>query len=121
MTDTHADLPLLTEVADNSVAIDLPVLTEVVTEQTAHAPHPSDEAASNSPTPRALSSDEMLLLLQQLETHLETVFAGKLNNQLEQLQRLAVDLAISEFKAELPQLLHDALVELKQSDTDRQV
>lgn len=59
--------------------------------------------------PRTLSAEEMQHLLQHLEAHLETVFSSKLNSQLEQLQKLAIELAVSEFKAELPQLLRDAL------------
>ena len=101
------EFPLLTEVVDDTADDSLPLLTEVV-------PHPESGTSQ-----RTLSGDEMVQLLQRLEVHLETVFAGKLNSQLEQLQRLAVDLAISEFKAELPQLLHDALVEFKKSDADR--
>ena len=110
--DYKDELPLLTEVIGDSATFDLPVLTEVVT-------MPAEElqpvvvhnvSVDESALPRTLSSDEMLRLLQRLEVHLETVFTSKLNSQLEQLQRLAVDLAISEFKAELPQLLHDALI-----------
>lgn len=99
--DYNEELPLLTEVIGDLATDNLPILTEVVTD---NAP------AGKSALPRTLSSDEMMLLLQRLEVHLETVFTSKLNKQLEQLQRLAVDLAVSEFKAELPQLLHDALI-----------
>ncbi len=95
------ELPLLTEVADDSEAPALPILTEVIQ-------LPEVTPADNLP-PRTLNPEEIHQLLQQLEAHLETVFTSKLNSQLEQLQRLAVDLAISEFKAELPQLLRDAL------------
>ena len=103
------EFPLLTEVVDDMTNDSLPMLTEVV---------PGAEPGKSQ---RTLGGDEMVQLLQRLEVHLETVFAGKLNSQLEQLQRLAVDLAISEFKAELPQLLHEALVELKKSDADRKL
>ena len=68
-----------------------------------------------SAAPRTLSAEEMQHLLQHLEAHLETVFSSKLNNQLEQLQKLAVELAVSEFKAELPQLLRDALTKTDRS------
>jgi len=68
-----------------------------------------ETVACESAMPRALNPEEMQQLLQQLEVHLETVFTSRLNTQLEQLQRLAVDLAVSELKAELPQLLRDAL------------
>ena len=95
------ELPLLTEVADDSEAPVLPILTEVIQ-------LPEAMPADNLP-PRTLNPEETHQLLQHLEAHLETVFTSKLNSQLEQLQRLAVDLAISEFKAELPQLLREAL------------
>ena len=68
-----------------------------------------ETVACESEVPRTLNPEEMQQLLQQLEVHLETVFTSRLNTQLEQLQRLAVDLAVSELKAELPQLLRDAL------------
>jgi len=51
----------------------------------------------------------MQRLLQHLEAHLDGVFAHKLSINLEQLQRQAVEQAISELKAELPELLRDAL------------
>jgi hypothetical protein len=99
LVEIKDELPLLTEIAIDSAADDLPLLTEIVAAQ-----------AGESARTRTLDGDEMVKLLQRLEFHLETVFTEKLNNQLEQLQRLAVDLAVSEFKAELPQLLHDALI-----------
>lgn len=70
-----------------------------------------EPVAEESPTLEmpAYTGEEFSYLLQHIEQHLSTVFTDKLNNQLEQLQRLAVDLAVSEFKAELPQLLRDAL------------
>jgi len=106
------ELPLLTEVVDHPDFDDLPILTEVIAEKTpAGDSHPvaEQQTASAAVLPRTLSTEEMQRLLQQLEIHLETVFTGKLNQQIEQLQKLAVDLAISELKAELPQLLRDAL------------
>ncbi len=96
MTDPTDELPLLTEVTEYATALELPVLFEVV------------EPVEKKPV-RALNAEEMQQLLQELESHLETVFADKLNRQLEELQRLAVDFAISEFKAELPKLLREAL------------
>jgi hypothetical protein len=68
-----------------------------------------ETVACESAVPRAFNPEEMQQLLQQLEVHLETVFTSRLNTQIEQLQRLAVDLAVSEFKAELPKLLREAL------------
>lgn len=104
------DLPLLTEVVGDTAADDLPVLTEIVDAPTPEIQPADMPNAPTAPPGATLSGDEMVRLLQQLEAHLETVFTSKLNSQLEHLQRLAVDLAISEFKAELPQLLHDALI-----------
>lgn len=102
-TDYQDELPLLTEMADESETAELPMLTEVVAQPDAHP-----ASVQNNP-PRTLNPAELHQLQQQLEVHLETVFTGRLNSQLEQLQRLAVNLAISEFKAELPQLLREAL------------
>ncbi len=66
--------------------------------------------------PRAFNAEERKLLLHHLESHLETVFTDKLNSQLIELQRLAVDLAVSELKADLPRLLRDALIKLPEGD-----
>jgi hypothetical protein len=108
--DSEDELPLLTEVVDDPDLNDLPLLTQIVAEetQTIDSPPVAGQQTASAP-PRTLSAEEMQRLLQQLETHLETVFTGKLNRHIEQLQKLAVDLAISELKAELPQLLRDAL------------
>ena len=128
------ELPLLTEVVSDSALDDLPILTEVVTDVHGKDAAPDSEkllieplvkqpnetcdfqtsavqetVACESAVPRAFNPEEMQQLLQQLEIHLETVFTSRLNTQIEQLQRLAVDLAVSELKAELPQLLRDAL------------
>ncbi len=100
---TDDELPLLTEVSDGER--ELPLLTSV-------APSPALPPVDLSATGahmRPLNPAEVDQLLHQLESHLETVFAEKLNRQLEQLQKLAVELAISEFKAELPKLILDAL------------
>jgi hypothetical protein len=74
----------------------LPVLTEVV-----------DKA--DTYLPRLLSAEEIQQLLPQLEAHIEALFTKKLGLHLEQLQRQAIEQAIRELKAELPELLHDAL------------
>lgn len=108
--DYEDELPLLTEVVDHPDFNDLPLLTEVVAVETqAGDSHPIADQPTASTLPHTLSAEEMQRLLQQLETHLETVFTGKLNRHIEQLQKLAVDLAINELKTELPQLLRDAL------------
>lgn len=74
----------------------LPVLTEVV-----------DKA--DSYLPRLLSEEEIQQLLPRFEAHIEALFSKKLGLHLEQLQRQAIEQAIRELKAELPELLHDAL------------
>jgi len=56
-----------------------------------------------------INEEEMQRLLRQVETHLETVFIQKLNLNLEQLQHQAVEQVVSELKAELPELLRNAL------------
>lgn len=112
--DLDDELPLLTEVADGETATELPLLTEIITTtRTA----PADEEASapvivevlSPAAPPVLSAEQIEQLLQHLENHLETVLTDKLNTQLAQLQKLAVDLAVTEFMAELPQLVRDAL------------
>ena len=99
MTDLDQDLPLLTEVADE-LPDEMPILFEIM----------PDEPPALSKAARALNADEMQQLLEKLSSHLETVFTNKLNQQLEELQRLAVDMAVSQFKAELPKLLREALI-----------
>lgn len=109
------NLPLLTQVADENAPDDLPTLTEVVTEGQAEPSSglqpdanreiPVPEAA----TPCAPNEEEVQRLLRRLETHLENMFANKLSVHLEQLQRQAIDQAVSELKAELPELLRNAL------------
>lgn len=74
----------------------LPLLTEVV-----------DESGPN--LPRALSEHEIQQLLPRLESRIETLFTQKLGMHLEQLQRQAIDRALDEIKAELPELLRDAM------------
>ena len=79
---------------DSGFPDDLPTLTEIVAEA---APHP------------ALSAAERQQLMQQLEKRIETLFTRKLALRLEQVQRQTVKQAISELKAELPELLREAL------------
>ncbi len=101
--ETPDGLPTLTEV----VAIEeLPVLTEAVAASQTDSP---GTVPDEDVLPPALSEADMLRLVQLLETHLESAFAQKLGHRLEQLQRLAVEQAIGELRAELPQILHDAL------------
>lgn len=74
----------------------LPVLTEVVEK-------------ADTFLPRLLSEDEIRQLQPRLEAHIEALFSKKLGHHLEQLQRQAIEQAIREIKAELPELIHDAL------------
>lgn len=118
--DLIDELPTLTEVVSDSSSDNLPILTDVVIEPVVVSDLPASSIPailiSEPPLPRALSAEEMQQLLQHIESHLEAVFTSKLNSQLERLQHLAVDLAISELKAELPQLLREAL---KTTDVSR--
>ena len=95
--DLPDNLPLLTQVADEDALDELPTLTEIVEETQHAAPSPS------------LAEADMQQSLKRLEAHLETIFTHKLSLHLEQLQRQAVEQAVSELKAELPGLLRDAL------------
>ncbi|MGB9094371.1 MAG: hypothetical protein WCB93_09670 [Gallionella sp.] len=81
---------------NESAISSLPVLTEVVAESEANLP-------------RVLSEPEKQHLLRSLETRIETLFTQKLGMHLEQLQRQAIDRALDEIKAELPELLRDAM------------
>ena len=74
----------------------LPTLTEVVAE-------------SGADRSRVLSAEEIQQILRQLEAHIETLFTRKLGLHLEQLQRQAIEKALGELKAELPELLRDTL------------
>jgi hypothetical protein len=93
-TPAGSSLPSLT--TDETTLNSLPVLTEVV-------------SASDTSLPRELSEEEIQQLLRQLEARIEIMFTQKLGLHLEQLQRQAIDLALDELKAELPELLQDAL------------
>lgn len=115
--DLPDNLPLLTQVADEDAPDDLPTLTEVVAEAQAELatglqPGPGRQVSTAEtviPASCALNEEEMQRLLRQVEAHLENVFIHKLSQHLEQLQRRAVEQAVSEFRAELPELLHHAL------------
>jgi Tfp pilus assembly protein PilN len=76
----------------------LPMLTEVA-------------AGADAQLHRALSAEEKQQFLHQLEARIETLFTQKLGLHLAQLQRQAIDQALDELKAKLPELLHDALNE----------
>lgn len=128
--DLPDSLPLLTQVVEAATLDDLPTLTEIVIPDVAIADDdapallesaetpslPNDASGIISinpkaavPVPDAYGEDAMQQLVHRLEAHIETVFAQKLNQHLEQLQKIAVDQAVNELKAELPGLLRDAL------------
>ncbi|MCG6934249.1 MAG: hypothetical protein LJE57_11475 [Gallionella sp.] len=81
---------------NESALSSLPLLTEVIGESNVNHPH-------------ALSEHEIKQLMPHLEARIETLFTQKLGMHLEQLQRQAIDRALDEIKAELPELLRDAL------------
>ena len=93
------NLPLLTQLADEDEPTILPTLTEVV----------GTPAASVPPAPAPPPPVDEKLLLKCLEMHLEKVFSTKLERILAQLQSQAIEQAIDELKAELPELLRGAL------------
>jgi hypothetical protein len=95
-SDSPSKHSLPTQTIGETTLDDLPVLTEVITEKNNHLPH-------------VLSTEEIQQLLPQLEAHIQTLFAQKLGLHLEQLQRQAIEQAISELKAELPELLRNTL------------
>ncbi len=81
---------------DQSALNSLPMLTEVVAD------------LEKNPS-RALNEPETQQLLRQIESRIEILFTQKLGLQLEQLQRQAIDRALGELRAELPELLRDAM------------
>jgi len=111
------NLPLLTQVADGDESNDLPTLTEVIPEVPAEPAgifQPGDEEDTlipkeAMPAPRALNEDEMQRLLWHIEKYIENIFTYQLNINLEQMQRTAIQHAVNDFKAELPDLLREAL------------
>ena len=74
----------------------LPVLTEIV-------------AAADPRKAHELDTEEIEKLLVKLEARIESLFTQRLGVRLEQLQRQAIDQALDELKAELPELVRDAL------------
>lgn len=99
---------------------DLPLLTEVVEEDTLNDIATTSPAAPEVTSPAAqagYSEPKLQQLLQELELHLGTVFADKLKLRLEHLQQQAVELAIAELKAELPELVRNALHSATEADT----
>ena len=111
------NLPLLTQVADGDESNDLPTLTEVIPEVQAEPAdifQPGDKEDTlipkeAMPAPRALNEDEMQRLLWHIEKYIENIFTYQLNINLEQMQRTAIQHAVNDFKAELPDLLREAL------------
>jgi len=99
-SDSSSKPSLATRTIGETTLDDLPTLTEVVAEADTH---------------RVLSAEEIQQLLHQLEAHIETLLTQKLGLHLEQLQRQAIDHALDELKAELPELLLSAVNTLIES------
>ncbi len=95
-SNTPANMSSTAQTTDEMALTDLPTLTEVIAIADPHLPH-------------ELSAEEIQQLLRQLEKHIETLFSQKLALHLEQVQRLAIDQAMIELKAELPELLRNGL------------
>jgi hypothetical protein len=91
-----ASKPLPAPTVGETTLNSLPMLTEIIAE-------------SGDDSSRVLSLAEIQQILPQLEAHIETLFTRKLGLHLEQLQRQAIDQAVSELKAELPELLRNTL------------
>lgn len=127
-TEAVAEPPAVSDqktcATENVMADDdlLSLLESVETE----IPHRNNDATDISTipqtalsSPRTFNDEEMQHLLLQLETHIETVlkeklsldtiFTKKLTQQLEQLQQMAITQAVDELKAELPEILRNAL------------
>lgn len=108
------------ELHDTDWQDDLPLLTEIVEETTPHDVATVSAAAPDETFPAApheYSEEKLQLLLQQLETHVETVFADRLRLRLEHLHQQAVELTVTELKAELPGLVRNALHAATGSET----
>ncbi|MDP2761295.1 MAG: hypothetical protein Q8O64_13025 [Sideroxyarcus sp.] len=89
----------------------IPLLTEVVPDTTDDLPVLTDIAQETPPAPAATEPALLLIMQQQLEAHIDTVFAEKLQTHLAAAQRQAVEQAIAEMKNELPQLIRAALAQ----------
>jgi hypothetical protein len=96
ISDAPAESSVAASKLDETTLNNLPMLTEVVAE-------------SETNPPRVLGEPEIQQLLRQLEARIEIMFTQKLGLHLEQLQRQAIDRALDELKAELPELLQDAM------------
>lgn len=126
-SDILNNLPLLTQRADGDELDELPTLTEIVTplpdegSSLLHADLPELDidlpvlttVATNETgtSARLISEVQLQHLEQQLANHFEDILKNKLSIQLEQLHNLALNQAVAELKAELPELLRNALSE----------
>ena len=100
--------PLLTEVVGEATG-DFPLPTEVVNEATGVLPFPPGIVEETPAMPAPDAPDLSPQLLQDLQVHLENVFARKLRQHLADAQQQAIEQALAELKSELPQLIRDAL------------
>jgi hypothetical protein len=103
------NLPLLTEVVGEDAKDNFPVLTEIVAEFKADADLGTVDHKADISLSCAISGEEMQKLLQCFEAHFEAVLTQKLSLHIEQLQRQAIEQAVSELKTALPELLRNAL------------
>lgn len=114
--DIADELPILTEIAPAKHSIfsnNLPLLTQVVQvaegeNEPLHELPALTEAVEKIPH-TAVNETDTRQLLQRLEADIESIFTQKLSDQLELLQRQAVEQAVAELKARLPEMLRDAL------------
>ena len=95
-----ADLPVLTEVVTSD---ELPLLTEVVEETPAT---PAELLAPESTEPT--QATEPPAPTTELDARLESLIMEHLLPRLEAAQRAAIAQTLAEFKQELPRLLHEA-------------
>ncbi len=99
------DLPTLTEVVGETTG-GFPTLTEVVEENVGVGTEPD---ATPSPVPPAPEHDPTPRLLQDIQAHIEDVFAQKLSQHLAVAQQQAIEQALAELRSELPKLIRAAL------------
>ena len=102
------DLPTLTEVVGESTG-GFPTLTEVVGESAGDFPVQAEILETAPALPPLEIQEPSPQLLQNLQAHIENVFAQKLQQRLAEAQQHAIEHALAELKSELPQLIRDAL------------
>ncbi len=92
-------------------ADDLPVLFERVGEATADYPTLT-ELAEELPSPTSpLFQQVAPELLHELEVHLNSLVAQKLQQHLADAQQQAISIALADIRAEIPELIRKALAD----------